>query len=153
MPINVSRGFAGHGLASGPYYRDAQVLAFQAEEAKERTRHVDAMDMDMSDEEEMEDLSRDVRVKFASQTTSLAEEKASAESELYDLRKALAASSGGSSKKKSSPSPVLWFGMVGRQGIRWITSDSSKAYGMTSKTYCRIEEVFLTRADAEAWME
>jgi hypothetical protein len=153
MPVNVSRGFAGHGLASGPYYTDAQVQAFQAEEAKEMTRHVDAMNEDRSDEEEMEELSRDVRVKFAPRSTSLAEEKTSAESELYDLRKALAASSGGSSKKKSPPSPNLWFGMVGKQGIRWITSNSSEAYDTISKMHCRIEEIFLTRADAEAWME
>ena len=35
--LPVSRGFTGHGLACGPYYTDAQVLAFQAEEAKEMT--------------------------------------------------------------------------------------------------------------------
>jgi hypothetical protein len=154
MPINVPRGFAGHGLTSGPFYTDDQVLAFQAEEEKEMTRHVDAMNEDMSDEEEMEELSRDVRVKFAPKTLSLAEAEARAKSELYDFRKALAASSGGSSKKKSSPtSPVLWFGMVGRQGVRWITSDSSKAYDLNSNKNCRIDKVFLNRADAEAWME
>jgi hypothetical protein len=153
MPITVSRGFAGHGLASGPYYTDAQVLAFQAEEAKEMTRHVDAMNEDMSDEEEMEALSRDVRVKFVSPTSAPAKEKASDESDLYDLRKALAASSGGRSKKTSSSTPVLWFGMVGKQGIRWVTSSSSEAYDTISKKYCRIAQVFQTRADAEAWME
>jgi hypothetical protein len=153
MPVNVSRGFAGHGLASGPHYTDAQIQAFQAEEAEEMTRQVDAMNEDMSDQEEMEELSRDVRVQFAPHTTSPAKEKASVESELYDLRKALAASSGGSSRKKSPSSPNLWFGMVGKQGVRWITSNSSEAYDTISKMHCRIAEIFLTRADAEAWME
>ena len=34
-PVPVARGFTGHGLASGPYYTDARIRAFQAEE-KER---------------------------------------------------------------------------------------------------------------------
>ena len=35
---------------------DAQVQAFQAEEAKEMTTHVRTMNYDLSDEEEMEEL-------------------------------------------------------------------------------------------------
>jgi hypothetical protein len=128
LPVIVSRGFAGHGLASGPYYTDAQILAFQAEEAKEMTQHVESMNEDGTDEEEMEELSRDVRVKFKSRTSPLAKSKARGEggttydrrkarAEIYDLRKALAASSGGHLKKKSPPAPILWFGMIGKHGI------------------------------------
>ena len=164
-PVIVSRGFAGHGLASGPYYTDAQILAFQTKEAMEMTQHIDAMNEDVTDEEEMEELSRDVRVKFASRTTPLAKSRAGAESDSYgrrkadvesasyDLRKALAASSGGHVKKKSPPVPVLWFGMVGKLGMRWVTSNPAEAHAAVLKKRCRIEEVFQTRSDAEAWIE
>jgi hypothetical protein len=152
-PVLVSRGFAGHGLASGPYYTDAQVSAFQADAAKEMTRLVQTMNEDGSDEEEMEELSRDVRVKIAAPTPTQAKKKPSAASETYDLRKALAASSGGPSKKKSPPAPVLWFGMVGKQGMRWVTSNPTEAHHTISKKHCRIEKVFQTQVEAEAWLD
>jgi hypothetical protein len=106
-PILVSRGFAGHGLAAGPYYTDAQILAFQADQAKEMTLLVQTMHENESDEEEMEELSRDVRVQFASPTPTQAKKKPSPASDNHDLRKALAASSGGPAKKRNPPAPVL----------------------------------------------
>ena len=68
--VPVSCGFTRHNVACacGPYYTDAQVQAFQAEEAQEMTHHVHTMNEDVSDEEEVEELSRDVCVKFASRT-------------------------------------------------------------------------------------
>jgi hypothetical protein len=153
-PVPVSRGFAGHGLARGPYYTDAQILGFQTEAAKEMTRLVDTMNDDAeSDEEEMERLSRDVRVKFASPVPQQAKDKAGASSNA-DLRKALAASSGsGPSKTKSPPVPVLWFGMVGKKGMRWVSSNPTEAHDTISKKHCRIEKVFQTRVEAEAWLD
>jgi hypothetical protein len=153
-PVLVSRGFTGHGLASGPCYTDSQVRAFQSDAAKEMTLLVDTMNEDGSDGGEMEELSRDVRVKFVSPTPAPVKNKPSASSTTYDLRKALAASSGGPSKKKKSPpAPVLWFGMVGKQGMRWITSNPMEAHNTISKKHCRIEKVFQTQAEAEAWLD
>jgi hypothetical protein len=154
-PVLVSRGVTGHGLASGPYYIDDQVRAFQAEEASEMARHVQTISEDSADVEEMEELSRDVRVKFASRTPTLAKNRTRGESDSYDLRKSLAASSGaGPSRKKSAPpAPSLWFGMIGKKGMRWITSNPSEAHDTMSKKHCRIGEVFQTQAEAEAWIE
>jgi hypothetical protein len=155
-PILVSRGFAGHGLASGPHYTDAQILAFQAESVKEMTLLVDTMHEDESDEEEMEELSRDVRVKFASPTPTTQaknKKKPSEASETHDLRKALAAASGGRTKKKNPPAPVLWFGMIGKLGMRWVTSDPTEAHKTVAKKHCRIDKVFQTRAESEAWLD
>jgi hypothetical protein len=39
----VTRGFEGHGLASGPCYTDEQIQALKAEEGKEMERLVQAM--------------------------------------------------------------------------------------------------------------
>ena len=164
LPVIVSRGFTGHGLSSGPYYTDAQIRAFQAEEAKEMSQQVEAMTEDVTDEEELEELSRDVRVQFTPRTPPLANHEAGAGSDTYDhrqaraensvLRKALAASSGGHLKKKSPPVPVLWFGMIGNLGMRWITSNAVEAHETVSRSrHCRIEEVFHLETDAEAWVE
>jgi hypothetical protein len=153
-PVPMSRGFTGHGLTSGPYYTEDQIRAFQAEEAKEMSQHVDTMAEDVTDEEEMEELARDVRVKFPAGTGSDSYDHRKARAENSVLREALAASSGGRSKKKSPPVPVLWFGMIGTFGMRWITSNSVEAHEMVSRAkQCRIEEVFHLKADAEAWVE
>jgi hypothetical protein len=153
-PVLVSRGFTGHGLASGPCYTDSQVLAFQAEAAKEMALLVGTMNEDGSDEGEMEDLARDVRIRFASPTPAPGKNKPSVACETYDLRKALAASSGGPSKKKKSPpAPVLWFGMVGKQGMRWVTANPAEAHSTVSKKHSRIEKVFQTQAESEAWLD
>jgi hypothetical protein len=153
-PVLVSRGFTGHGLASGPCYTDSQVLAFQAGAAKEMALLVGTMNEDGSDEGEMEDLARDVRIRFTSPTPAPGKNKPSVASETYDLRKALAASSGGPSKKKKSPpAPVLWFGMVSKQGMRWVTANSTEAHSTVSKKHCRIEKVFQTQAESEAWLD
>lgn len=92
-----------------------QVQVFLAEEAaKEMTRHVHTMHKDASDKEEMEELLRDVCIKFASCTLTLAKNKPHTESSTYDLCKALGASSGGPLKTKPPPVSVLWLlGMVG----------------------------------------
>ena len=166
LPVIVTRGYVGHGLASGLYYSDAQIRAFQDAEAEEMGQHVEAMVEDATDEEEMEELSRDVRVKFTSRTQLPPNRrKADAETDTYDpsktsttldregLRKSLAAYSGGHSRKESSPVHVLWFGMVGKQGARWVTSSPSEANDTVSKKQCRIGEVFHTRAAAEGWLE
>ena len=158
--VPVSRGFAGHGLASGPFYTDSQIRDFRITEAKEMSRHVEAMNNDVSDEEEMEALSRDVRVKFAARVPSPARDRdlsesaqPRTESETYDLRKTLAASSGEYSKQKKSTGRAPWFGMIGGHNVRWTTSNQSEANFAVATKHCQIAEVFTTRTEAEAWVD
>jgi hypothetical protein len=158
--IPVSRGFAGHGLASGPHYTDSQIRAFRVLEAKEMARHVAAMNDDVSDAEEMEDLARDVRVKFSPRAPPLVKGKgrakpnaASGKPDSYDLRRTLAASSAGHAKKKRVPVGAPWFGMVGKHGVRWTTSNQSEANSAVATKDCQIEGIFTSRAEAEAWAD
>jgi hypothetical protein len=135
-PIPVARGFEGHGLASGPYYTDAQIRALQAKEEKEMTQLVQAMNKDAADDGEMEEVSRYLRVCFTPPNTQPKKTQAKRADNTDDLRKALAATGG--AKKKKGTLPELWFGMVGKKEVRWITSDPMEAQ---------------KAAEAESWID
>jgi hypothetical protein len=65
-PILAAHGFLGHYLASGPYYTDSQIQAFQVQEKKEMAHLVQTMNEDATDLGKMEELSRDLRMRFKS---------------------------------------------------------------------------------------
>jgi len=146
----------GHGLASGPHYTEAQIRAFQTDAAQEMSQLVQTMNEEITDGGELEELSRDLRVKFKeprAQVHSLP----SRTPRMHDpdstevLRKALAAT--GVSKKKPPPAPTLWFGMIGKQEVKWITLDPITAHAAAAKTYGRIHQVFHTKEEAEEWLD
>jgi hypothetical protein len=114
---------------------------------------VDSLNKDTTNEDEMDELVRDVRVRFESQKAPPEITKKSDPSDA--LQKALAANGGGPTrKKKSSPPPVMWFGLIGtRHGVKWITANVMEAHEAATKKKCKIHQVYSTREEAEAWLE
>lgn len=151
-PVPVTRGFPGHGLAGGPYYTDYQIQAFRAEEEKEMGRLVQDMNANTDDADEMEELAQDLRVRFKPTESTKASSRKKDPTD--DLRRALAAATDGPSrKKKSTPPPDLWFGMIEKKGVKWITSNPTEANHAATRKNCHISQVFYTQDTAEEWLE
>jgi hypothetical protein len=147
LPTPVSRGFPGHGLARGPYYTHEQFQELENTQREEMSRLVMTMNETGSDQDELEELSRDLRVRFQAKVQT-------SEPTADDLQKTLAAKTGG---LKATPKPRLWFGMrtktIDRSGKtdRWITSDPIIANDAATRPGCSIAQVFHSREEAEDW--
>ena len=94
--VPVSRGFKEHGLAPprGLFFTDAEIKAAREDEKKAMSHLVQGMMEAQTDEEEMEELARDLRVKFAAPTQVAKEKPSRHQSDSTEaLRKAMAAGS------------------------------------------------------------
>jgi hypothetical protein len=67
----VAQGFEGHGLAGGPFYTNSQIQAFRRAEEKEMEFLVGSLNKDTANEDEMDELVRDIRVRFEPQKPHL----------------------------------------------------------------------------------
>jgi hypothetical protein len=152
--VPVARGFTGHGIAppQGVFFSDADLRAFKEAEKEEMSHLVDGMNENSIDKEEMDELARDLRVKFVEPT----QKKKSARTKsdpTEELRKAMAAESLGAKKKKAPASPEIWFGMVHRRSsTKWVTRDPTEANSSASKKLSRIDHLFHTKDEAETWL-
>jgi hypothetical protein len=156
--VPVSQGFTRHGVAppQGRFFTDEQLQAFKRSEKAEMAQLVQGMNDDFTDQDEMEELARDLRVKFAEPLHDKEEprtKKAMSNVKTTDgLRKALAAD-GFIARKKKSATPELWFGVIHiKKGDRWVTLNPTEANAATSKG-CRIDRLFHAQTEAEAWLE
>jgi hypothetical protein len=153
--VPVSRGYTGHGIAppQGFYFTDEQLHGFKQAEMAEMSHLVQGMNDDVTDKEEMNELARDLRVKFADPSTELPRSKKASPqkgSSEY-LRKALAADSG--SRMPKAPAPELWFGMIHtKRGDKWVTPNLTEATTATTEKGCRMEHIFKNQGEAEAWL-
>jgi hypothetical protein len=92
---------------------------------------VQGMSNDLTGQDEMDELARDLRVKFVEPLKEQPNTKKAspARNSTDDLRKTLAADSLGTKKKKVMP-PELWFGVIHtKKGNRWATLNPAEAYG------------------------
>jgi hypothetical protein len=116
-------------------------------EREEKSRLVRTMNETGSDQEELEELSRDLRVRFKAKIQA-------SEPTEDDLWKSLAAKTGGC---KATPKAKLWFGMrtktADRSGKtnRWITSDPIVPNDAATRPGCCIAQVFHSREEDEDW--
>jgi hypothetical protein len=152
--VRVSRGFTGHGMAppQGLFYTEDQLQVFRKAERDEMSHLVQGMNDDLTDKEEMDELAKDLRsVKFKEPRTKT---RSPLDKNSPDyLRKALAADTRGTHKTKKASAPSLWFGMTHpERGEKWLTLNPAEANLAARTTGCRIDQIFHSQEEAEAWL-
>ena len=102
----------------------------------------------------MEELARDLRVKFTAPSQVAKEKPSRHQSDSTEaLRKAMAAGSLGPKQKKATKVPAIWFGMAqGGSGLRWITQNPSEANTAAATGSSSIAQLFHAQDEAEAWI-
>jgi hypothetical protein len=154
--VPVSRGFEGHGIAppQGIFFTDAEFQAVRESEKKEMSHLVQGMNDNPVDKEEMDELARDLRVKFVQPVQGPKKKPSRPQSDPTEqLRNAMAAGTLEPKKKKAPGAPEVWFGMLHRRSkTKWVTSNPEEANNAASKRGSRIEQLFHTQDEAEAWL-
>jgi hypothetical protein len=138
-------------MARGPHYTHKQFQELENMQREEMSRLIRTMNETGSDQEELEELSQDLRVRFKTKAQASKPTK-------DDLWKTLAAKTRG--HNKATPAvPTLWFGLCSKttdrshKTNRWITSDPIEANDAATRPGCIIPRVFHFREEAEDWIK